>query len=837
MVSPVTVRFRTQDGEKLVKLLKGVKEVVILNDADTIEDPRTMQLRHPGLEGAKAMAAELWRAGIVTKIGRLPKPDGVQKIDVNELGRDAIARGGGGDAGETEAVTLFERLTLTAETYPEFLVSEIGKDGQPVDNTALEEHLKSLAVVATELTEMQQEDLFDKAFAKGPKKAKTKAKKAFDQAVREEAKKQGKKEKEKEVGGGTDSNNSPKQKSSAKMRGVAISEDIGFYERVDSSGQTEEISTFSLTLLKRVSGVPKLLMCRVTGINRDVLVDEWIIPKKAWGRRHAFQDSFPDEQMQWTGDDDDVQRLQAMLTSKNEGFKDIPIVASTETLGRYGEGDKLRFVLPSGTMDRNGWMKDPDLVFYLDGDSNLQKRLPTKKLPIDTPEVRQLAKLYFEEILTLHNTIAMATILGWWVSSLFRPDLIKILNGHPILNVFGRAGSGKTTTLTRAFWVAFTGITQYDVLDCGASAFVQAKDFSSSNAIAIMMDEFKPSDMNPKLVEILLRGIRNLFNGGTSSRGISSLHVRSYTYATPLAIAGETRLDMDQALVERCIYVGLDGNWVATHPDAATRWDFFQAQPWHQIAPFLQCWSLRADVGKMLEQAQILTTSALNYLGQPTVAERIRKALMTIAFGLIGVQMLATELGATVPIVDFNKIASTLLAESLGMDEGGKLEKHVRDNFDDFVIDSSIMAGLGLIKEGRHFAEVNNNLCLWVAGIEAVRSEWRRTQGLPGVSPGVRALTRIASEKQISGLSYIVSVGKITALEASGPIEETTVSSKGETKKRSVVKGARVRCVEIDTGAIPTSFKVEPFVINSPRTWGGHEKEDTSKFQSDITIN
>lgn len=198
VVSPVTIRFRHQDGEKLVKLLKGIKEVVILNDADTIEDPRTMQLRHPGLEGAKAMAAELWRAGIVTKIGRLPKPDGVKKIDVNELGRDAIARGGGGAAGEAEAVTLFERLALTAETYPEFLVSEIGKDGQPVDNTALEEHLKSLAVVATELTEMQQEDLFDKAFAKGPGKAKTKAKKAFEQAVREEAKKQGKKEKEKE---------------------------------------------------------------------------------------------------------------------------------------------------------------------------------------------------------------------------------------------------------------------------------------------------------------------------------------------------------------------------------------------------------------------------------------------------------------------------------------------------------------------------------------------------------------------------------------------------------------------------------------------------------------
>ena len=471
VLSPVTIRFRQQDVEKITKLLiaAGVKEVVILNDADVTQDKRTGQDRFPGLEGAKAMAAELWRAKIRVRIGRLPKPEGVQKVDVNEIGRDAYQRGG-----ETEALETFRAITSAAETYPEFLVSELGADGQPITNEALGESLKNLAAIAVNMTPLQQADLIEKVFAKVPKAAKKEAKKTFYAAVREETVKQNLKVAATATDGTPASEPTKRQKTSGRMRGVVISEEIGFYERVSGDGQKEDISTFSLVLRKRIAGTPNLLMCRVIGVDGETLADDWVIPKKAWLGKRSFWDSFPNAQMQWTGDDDDVQRVYSSLT-RSEVYNATAVIKSTGVLGRHGDGDKLRFVLPAGTLDRNGWMKDSDLAYEPTGDSNLHKRLPAVQTPIDSPEVRVLLKMYLEEVTTLHEPVAMATMLGWWMSTLFRPVIMRKLGGHPILNVFGRAGSGKTSILSRAFWPAFTGVLQYDPLTCGVELFRSGK--------------------------------------------------------------------------------------------------------------------------------------------------------------------------------------------------------------------------------------------------------------------------------------------------------------------------------------------------------------------------
>jgi len=93
VISPVTVAFRKEDVERVLELLRRyrVKRVVILNDNDTKPDAlRPGVDRHPGLEGAKRMAAGIWTAGFDVRIGRLPRPEGVSKIDINELVSNAL---------------------------------------------------------------------------------------------------------------------------------------------------------------------------------------------------------------------------------------------------------------------------------------------------------------------------------------------------------------------------------------------------------------------------------------------------------------------------------------------------------------------------------------------------------------------------------------------------------------------------------------------------------------------------------------------------------------------------------------------------------------------------
>lgn len=72
-ISPVTVQFREKDNQKLISLAKGLSRVYICNDNEA---------NKAGLKGALNTAAALEEAGIETRLITLPKPDGVDKIDI-----------------------------------------------------------------------------------------------------------------------------------------------------------------------------------------------------------------------------------------------------------------------------------------------------------------------------------------------------------------------------------------------------------------------------------------------------------------------------------------------------------------------------------------------------------------------------------------------------------------------------------------------------------------------------------------------------------------------------------------------------------------------------------
>ena len=72
-ISPVTVRFRGKDNPKLIHLTQGLKRVYICNDNEANE---------AGIEGALSTAEALESAGIETRLIVLPKPEGIDKIDI-----------------------------------------------------------------------------------------------------------------------------------------------------------------------------------------------------------------------------------------------------------------------------------------------------------------------------------------------------------------------------------------------------------------------------------------------------------------------------------------------------------------------------------------------------------------------------------------------------------------------------------------------------------------------------------------------------------------------------------------------------------------------------------
>lgn len=78
-ISPVTVQFREKDHPKLLELTRKLKTVYICNDNEENE---------AGLKGALKTAGVLEGAGIETRLIELPRPEGLDKIDIADYMKD-----------------------------------------------------------------------------------------------------------------------------------------------------------------------------------------------------------------------------------------------------------------------------------------------------------------------------------------------------------------------------------------------------------------------------------------------------------------------------------------------------------------------------------------------------------------------------------------------------------------------------------------------------------------------------------------------------------------------------------------------------------------------------
>jgi len=80
-ISPVTVQFREKDNQKLISLANGLNRVYICNDNEA---------NNAGIKGALSTAEALESAGIETRLIELPKPEGIDKIDIADYMKEHI---------------------------------------------------------------------------------------------------------------------------------------------------------------------------------------------------------------------------------------------------------------------------------------------------------------------------------------------------------------------------------------------------------------------------------------------------------------------------------------------------------------------------------------------------------------------------------------------------------------------------------------------------------------------------------------------------------------------------------------------------------------------------
>jgi len=716
------------------------------------------------------------------------------------------------------ANAMIDALAASALPYPEYLLTTMPTDPASPEMTA---RIKKLGRLTVNLNALERASLCEKMFKHSKGLPRIPAREVFNAGYKEAREEQAKAANT-NAGEGPASVRPRSPTDPEKMKGHVFQED-GRIFRENALGIKERVSDFALEpthLIRARDRGQDWIRCRViepySGIDAgmpeapktQIVEKEWVIPPEAWVSPRAFRAALPNHLCNSSMGEDEISGLRECL-KRDYGLRDLPLLKATPIIGRHTlSPGQVRFVLPAGTLSADqGFLEEPDLVFLPDGGSSIQHRLPTRKdarPETDSPELRALAKDVLPDLLSLHHPESVAALVGWFFASLLTPELRLHLAGVPILNLFASQASGKSSLIGRILWPLFTGAHAGELMGCASTPWAMIKDFTSTNAVALAFDELR-RDMQDGNQERFYRLLRRSYTGETEARGRADQGMNSYPLSAPMIVSGEIRIEGDEALVSRCLFVGLDANWLTKNPASKAAYDRLRVLPLHTLGPFLQRWSLRLDADALATEGYTRVGAALVRIGRDRIPARARSNLVWMTVGLIMYERLAEELGAELPNVGFKGTLHRCLAESFNEDPETltkSTEGRVRSNVDNFLVDAAVLAGLSLLKEGIHYAWVGDELRLWLDGIFHVWSTARKSQGSSPPPVTVTALKRRAAEMKEAGGSYVIDVGRETPMEGDG---------------------RRHRCLSIDPTKISSSLGVDidAFQKNELKSHGG----------------
>lgn len=267
------------------------------------------------------------------------------------------------------------------------------------------------------------------------------------------------------------------------------------------------------------------------------------------------------------GSDGDAQALMDILEHKASARKPI-YVFPREGLGvifhpTLPQRQPVMYYLTADTYVSQ-YPEDHQDYFYLrykPSGATSAYRTDIHKSPDLTPDMAP----EIDDLFKFNRPDVVANLLGWFVSSHYRSVYLHLFSQHPLLQVFGEAGSGKTQTvllMSHLHWYK-NEIRLGSAM--GGTTFALDQRASSSTSVPMILDEYKPRELKKRMgqYEKIKDLLKNTYVGGevgergTVNKGAeSSLSLISAKALAPLIFMGEAA-EMETAIMERCVHVSI----------------------------------------------------------------------------------------------------------------------------------------------------------------------------------------------------------------------------------------------------------------------------------------
>ena len=703
-ISPVTVRFRRKDHPRLLSLTASVRRVVICNDSEE---------SGAGEAGAVETAQALYAAGRDVRIARIARPEGTDKIDLNEFvvsqGPDALRSLLGG-----------------ACPFPEFLIEAIPADTPKAE---LAESLKPVLDVVRAAGPLEQEaygDLVRKRF-----KLKAATVKALLRPV---------------GGGGGEQRKNPKRGEEAprEARKGEVIEDVGQYYILGRDGSPVVISSFQIEPTQRIAVVDGEIIDANVTTDRGHVVQGVRFPREAWHSKRNFLRVLKSADLQFTGSDENVQGVLRLVASRS-----VPVRKGTMNLGYIETGDGPRWVTPEGVLGPPGIETSAEDIVYVPSGSSLPHRVQYRA-PSSADVERAAAKVVLPNLLRLNTAEVILPVLGWFFAAPLRPRIMELLHHFPVLIVWGSAGSGKSTLIMEVFW-PLLGVVSAAPYSATETEFALLKLLSATNSVPVFIDEYKPFDMPRQRRNALHRYMRRLYTGEVEERGRADQTVVTYHLGAPLCVAGETR-PIEPALVERMVTSNPDRDQLSRDPQHAEAFTRMQTVNPGLLSAGIVRFLLGRNTEQDLTTARNITDRILTGREVPF---RVRDNLTVMVLGLIHFEEYAQSMGVAIPELNLGAAFGAVLDDLL---EGGG--KTVKSGLDYFLEELSVMAISGEIQHGKHYVYEEGSLALHFPSCHSAFTEHCRRTGFEGEVPDRKAMRRQLVEAHRRG-SYITELDSL----------------------------------------------------------------------------
>lgn len=246
------------------------------------------------------------------------------------------------------------------------------------------------------------------------------------------------------------------------------------------------------------------------------------------------------------------------------------------------------------------------------------------KLHPDQNRAQELSRL----LVNINKPEITWSLLGWFMSALYKPWLYTVNFKFPILSFLGPAGSGKTTTINLLMRVFGNDRPQSIVAD--TTIFSVLANLTATTTFPMNLSEVSATTRVKRLRSLFL----TLYDGARATRGRRDQTLNDYNLTTPLILDGNYLPLTDRAFIERTVLLWAPTQELRTKEEEGALKKIRLILADGKVGLFEECVRhVLTTLTTNNNERQLKEIYRLLLRSNPTISERILKNYAVIIFG------------------------------------------------------------------------------------------------------------------------------------------------------------------------------------------------------------